>query len=554
MRYSRFLLVLFVLLALPGVATGGSSTGELIRARVGQIGAAPKLRIRGEAIASQNVLPALYREHDYAPLWVNPVAVAQLLDAIGSIREDGLDPADYHYHGLLALQAAIRARAAPDPELEADYDLLLTDGLVRLGYHLLIGKVDPAGLDPNWNMDRTVEGLDTVPALARAIDDGSVDRLVERWRPRDTVYSRLKRALAHYRQLAGQGGWQPVPGGPALKPGMTDPRIVALRRRLAVTGELDDAPFDPEFYDAALATAVRSFQRHNGLEEDAIVGRETLRALNVPVQARIDQLRVNLERARWILHDLPNEYVLVDIAGYRVRLVRGGEVVWEARAVVGKPYRKTPVFRSAITYLELNPTWTIPPTILRKDILPAIRRDPDYLHKMNMRVIDREGRPVDAGTIDWSLYPATGFPYQIRQAPGPGNALGRIKFMFKNKYSIYLHDTPSKSLFEKNARAFSSGCIRVENPYRLAELLLNDPAHWSEAAISKAIDSGESRAVFLKRPVTILLLYWTTGFDADGTVIFKQDIYDRDALVLAGLNEPFTLRDRPVTGGAEQAD
>ena len=551
--YCRFLLiVMFLLPVTAAVANDGDAASGLIRARVEQIGTADGLEIRGEAIASQIVLPALYRERNFSPLWSNPLAAGQLLEVLGSIHEDGLDPVDYHYQTLPGLQEAITSGTTPDPALQADYDLLLTDSIIRLGYHLLVGKVDPVASDQNWNMDWTIGDLDSVLALARAIDDGTVNELVERLRPGDAVYSRLKETLAHYRQLAGEGGWQPVPAGPALKPGMSDPRISALRQRLAVTGELRDKPeASTEYYDAMLEMAVKSFQRHHGLADDGVVGRATLQALNVPVQARIDQLRVNLERARWILHDLPDDYVLVDIAGYRVTLVRGGEAVWKARAVVGKPYRKTPVFRSRITYMELNPTWTIPPTILRKDILPEVKQDPVYLLNKNMRVIDREGRDIDMATIDWSLYPAAGFPYLIRQEPGPDNALGRVKFMFPNKYSVYLHDTPSKSLFEKNARAFSSGCIRVENPYRLAELLLDDPDNWSRQAISKMIDTRETRTVSLKQPVTILLLYWTIGFDDDGTVLFKQDIYNRDALVLAGLNQPFMFRERPVISSAE---
>lgn len=552
MEFCRYLLA-GTLFIVSGVAVGDAddAANAALKAQVERIGTPPGLVIRGEAIASENVLPALYSERNYSRLWVNPRAVGQLLDVLASIHEDGLEAGDYHYEVLLKLHEETGAVSAANPQQLADYDLLLTDSLIRLGYHLLIGKVDPVEFDPNWNMDRTVGDLDAVLALARAIDDASVDSLVEQLRPRDPVYVRLQQTLARYRQIAGQGGWQPVSAGPALKPGMSDPRVEALRERLAVTDHLIGMQPDPEFYDAGLEAAVRTFQRHHALEDDGIVGRATLQALNVPVQARIDQLRVNLERARWILHDLPEEYVLVDIAGYQVSMVRGGESVWEARAVVGRPYRRTPVFRSAITYLELNPTWTIPPTILRKDILPAVKQDPDYLREKNMRVLDLEGREIDMDSIDWSLYPVTGFPYLIRQDPGPDNALGRIKFMFPNRFSVYLHDTPAKSLFEKNLRAFSSGCIRVEHPYRLAELLLDDPVHWSRSAIRRMIDSGKTRTVNLERPMTILLLYWTIGFDDDGAVIFKQDIYNRDALVLAGLNRPFTFRQRPLVSRAE---
>lgn len=547
----RYSLLFGVSLCLLAGAAGGGEAGvrEALRSRVERIDTAPGLVIGGEAIASAIVLPALYRQNDYALLWENPASAGQLLAVLAAIHEDGLDPADYHYGALLRLQEELAARTSPGSQRLADYDLLLTDSLIRLGYHLLVGKVDPAGFDQNWNMGRSVGALDAVQTLAQAIAQGSVDRMVQRLRPRDPLYDQLRQALAHYRQIAAQGGWPTVPAGPALKPGMRDPRVGALRRRLALSADPAGIPAsDPHLYDAGLEAAVLDFQRRHGLAQDAIVGPATLRALNTPVTERIDQLRVNLERARWILHDLPDDYVLVDIAGYRVSLVRGGEVAWEARAVVGKPYRKTPVFRSRITYLELNPTWTIPPTILRKDILPAVRQDPDYLKNRNMRVLEMDGREIDMATIDWSQYAGSGFPYLIRQDPGPENALGRIKFMFPNKYSVYLHDTPGKSLFEKNQRAFSSGCIRVENPYQLAQLLLDDPVHWSQARIRSLVDSGKTRIINLERPVTILLLYWTTGFDDEGAVIFRPDIYQRDALVLAGLNQPFMFPQRPVIG------
>jgi len=243
---------------------------------------------------------------------------------------------------------------------------------------------------------------------------------------------------------------------------------------------------------------------------------------------------------------MPDEYVLVDIAGFNVRYFRDGNLVWETRAQVGKPYRRTPVFKSRITYLVMNPTWTVPPTILRQDILPKVRVDPGYLDKKNLRVIDRDGKVIDAAAVDWSKYPGAAFPYMLRQDPGPTNALGRIKFMFPNAHAVYLHDTPSRSLFERSERAFSSGCIRIENPDEFAALLLNDEVKWNQQNIVKAIDSLETMSVSLPRPVTVLLLYWTVGIDARGDPVFKQDIYQRDPAVVAALAQRFQFRKRPV--------
>jgi murein L,D-transpeptidase YcbB/YkuD len=248
-----------------------------------------------------------------------------------------------------------------------------------------------------------------------------------------------------------------------------------------------------------------------------------------------------------MLYDIPPSFVLVDIAGFDITVLHDGEPVWESRVQVGKPYRSTPIFRSAISYLVLNPTWTVPPGILKNDVLPAVRRNPAYLASKNLRVIDYQGREVDPATIDWSRATAQSFPYLLRQDPSPANSLGLIKFMFPNEHNVYLHDTPSKELFERDERAFSSGCIRVERPFELAELLLADAEEWSREKIRAAVESRQTRTVKLERPVPVLLYYWTAQGRPDGTTQFKKDIYGRDAAVLKALDGEFKFRKRPLT-------
>jgi murein L,D-transpeptidase YcbB/YkuD len=522
-----------------------ASVSDQIRRYIESIQSGGDAVIDGEVVASLRVLPALYEQRNYARVWTRPDSVNQLFDTLDSIDEDGLDASDYHTPALTALRRQIGENTTANPALVAKFDILLTDSLIRLGYHLLVGKVDPVELDNNWNMEHTVGDLDTTLALAQAIDEGSISELVDRLRPQAPIYANLKAALVHYRDIRQTGGWEPVPSGPTLKPGMTDARIAALRKRLAATGDLPTADLTSTSFDESVEVGVKIFQRQHGLEADGLVGKTTLATMNVPVEARIDQIRVNLERARWVLHNLPDEYVLTDITGFRVKYVRDGEAIWESRAQVGKPYRKTPVFRAEITYLDINPTWTVPPTILYQDIIPKLRKDPDYLNKKDMQVLEFSGEPVDASTIDWSKYSNGRFPYMIRQNPGPQNALGRIKFMFPNKHAVYLHDTPNKSLFGRTGRAFSSGCIRVENPYDFAELLLKSD-QWNKASILKVVDSKKTTSVPLPSPVTVILLYWTANADADGHVVFRQDIYNRDGLILTGLERPFQFRKGPV--------
>jgi murein L,D-transpeptidase YcbB/YkuD len=543
MKKAGLLAVTLLCLPLWQQVIASQDVSSHIRAQIDRMRAGDCVKLDDCPISSTIVLPALYEKYRYQPIWKNADAVSQLLAAIEDSYHDGLDPQDYHLAGIRRLQASLAAGG--DPATQADLDLVLTDSLVRLGYHLLIGKVDPESLDSNWNMERTLE-LDPILALSGAIDDGEVTSLVASFRPQASIYHSLKQALSDYRRLQAEGGWPAVPAGDTLRPGMNDPRVTAIRRRLVVTGDMPTMDLDSHAFDDTVESGVKHFQRRHGLTEDGVVGEGTLAELNVPVEARIDQLRVNLERARWVLHDLPEDFVLTDIAGFNVRYFRGGQLVWLTRAQVGKAYRKTPVFRDRIRYIEFNPTWTVPPTILRQDILPKVKKDRGYLEEKNLQVIDREGKAVDAATIDWSRYPAAGFPYLLRQDPGPTNALGRVKFMFPNKHAVYLHDTPHRSEFDRARRAFSSGCIRIEDPFAFAGLLLDDRPEWDTARIEQVIESRKTTRVNLTEPLTVLLLYWTAEVDADRRVVFRSDIYDRDAAVLSALDGRFEYRDSPV--------
>ncbi len=321
---------------------------------------------------------------------------------------------------------------------------------------------------------------------------------------------------------------------------MQDARVALLRQRLATTGDLErDGNSAGNLYDESLKAAVVRFQDRHGLGTDGVVGNQTLEAMNVPVEARIDQIRVNLERTRWVFQDIEDHFIVTNIAGFRVFRVGGGEIEWTTRAQVGKPYRRTPVFKAKMKYLVLNPTWTVPPGILRNDILPAVRKDPGYLQRKGLAVIDRNGKEVDPATIDWSTVSARGFPYQLRQGPGPNNALGRVKFIFPNEHFVFLHDTPSRELFERPDRSFSSGCIRIESPLDLAAQLLADQPEWSRARIDRVIKSGSTQTVFLSKPLTVLLLYWTVGVELQDTIQFMKDVYERDSAVLEALEGEF---------------
>jgi murein L,D-transpeptidase YcbB/YkuD len=542
-------IAVLVVLCLGAASAEIDHAQEILREKIKQHRYVKTLKIGEASVASTIVVPDFYERREFRLAWEKRSSVDDLFRAIRDSEADGLDPRDYHLGTLEQLRREVDASSTPTPTLRADFDILLTDALVRLGYHLMFGKVDPERLDPAWNMSREIIGFEPAVIIQRALDSDAVYQAIDKEKPKHPFYTDLKAALGQYRVIKAAGGWPQIPAGPTLKLGMRDERIPSLRRRLITTGDL--APMASEsaqVFDSALAQAVKVFQRGHGLTADGAVGPGTLAALNVPVDERIQQLRVNLERGRWLLHHLGSTFIVVNVAGYHAHYVKDGQMLWQGRAQVGKPYRQTPTFKAEMAYVVFNPTWTVPPTILTKDYLPGLKRDPGYAQRKGLKVIDRAGRVIDPGQVDWSRYSTSHSPYLLRQDAGPRNALGRVKFIFPNDHTIFLHDTPNQTLFDKNARAFSSGCIRVENAMDLAHLLLNNGGGWNRKAIDRVIESGKTRTVFLHEPIPVLLLYWTAWVDSDGRVNFRHDLYDRDKFVQKGLANDFRFRKRPVIG------
>jgi len=538
-RFMTFAAVAAWLAVAPPLAA--DEVSELLRGRIDELLYTGELTCAGQEIVSGQLIADIYTQHGYRPLW-SPQRTGQLIDmiAIGAPAE-GLLARDYHYDTLKELLAAQQAK--PDPLTRANLDILATDALIRIGYHQRFGKVDPSDLDPNVNFRREL-WPDRDPAsavISAATSDAPLLDIVRGFFPRSYYYVGLRDQLLRHLQIEAEGGWPAVTPGDTLRPGDVDARVVEMRRRLAVSRDLPaGSNLESDRYDEVLEIAVKAFQGRHGLDADGIAGAKTFEALNVPVQTRINQLRLSLERLRWIDQDVSDDFVAVNIPDYRVFLLRDREIVWSARAQVGKPYRATPIFRGDIQYLELNPTWTVPPTILRKDILPRLKQDPSYVVNKNISVIDRDGRKVDPFSVDWSKY-SRGVPYTLRQEPGPNNSLGRIKFIFPNEHFVFVHDTPSRSLFDRSERAFSSGCIRIDKPLELAELLLRDPDNWSQEDLQRVLDSRETQRVNLKPREPVLILYLTASLDVDGSIRFAKDIYGRDDELLAALNGPVRI-------------
>lgn len=537
------LAVILVVASLPVLAVQDATQGtiqrttleEQLQLRVGALADDP--RVAGQVVADRWFLTKFYERHEFGLTWTPTAKLDQLLVAVSGSARHGLNPEDYHWSALSWLVSSLPEE--PSPALRIELDILATDALTRLAFHLQFGKVDPEYLGPSWNFSRDVGSVDPVTVISTLQRADDLGAALDALAPENDYYLGLKDALADYRRIAEAGGWPSIEGGEALQVGMRSARVIPLRALLRITGDYaaTGSGDDDELFDTALEAAVMRFQARHALEADGTIGSRTLEALDVPVEARIDQLRVNLERVRWVFRDLDERFMMVNIARFQVALVENMQVTWSTRAVVGKPYRETPVFKARMTYLEFNPTWTVPPTILARDILPEVRRDPSALQRKNMSVIDFKGQRVDPATIDWSTVSARDFPYLIRQEPGPLNALGRVKFMYPNRHHVYMHDTPSRDLFAESERTFSSGCIRLERPLELARILLAS-TEWDDEAIERVLADGQTRIVSLPQPIQVLMLYGTVVPEGRG-VQFSADVYGRDARLLEALDAPY---------------
>lgn len=556
MRLGRpFSTFLLPVLALVGPTLAQDDLQERLRHRLEVLDEPGELVAAGELLFAVPSLVEFYEGRAWLPAWLDgqdrpKEILAHLILALESSRNHGLTPSHYHLEALRSALDRVRAGAesGTDPGRLVDVELLATDAFLTLANHYANGHSDPQKIDPGWFLNR--EEPELISSLGRAVTagQGGPRGALRALLPAERGYRVLLERLALQRKLAENGSWQSLDPGRALKPGDTDPAVAAIRHRLTQLGDYEPKvahkPEHSDVYDEPLANAVRQFQARHGLDQDGIIGRDTLRELNVPPAHRIDQIRANLERWRWLPRSLGDEYIIVNIAGFRMELFSGGERVMEKRAIVGLPYRRTPVFTGRMTYLVFNPSWEVPHRLTIQDKLPEIVNDPEYLSRLGFTVLQgwgAEERLIDPTTVNWSELTRADFPYRLRQAPGPANALGQVKFMFPNEHNVYLHDTPSRGLFAQAERAFSSGCIRLEEPLELAEWLLASPARptvMTPEEIDRILAGGRETTVPLDRPVTVHLLYWTAWMDDNGTVQFRRDIYGRDAPLIEALNKP----------------
>ena len=498
---------------------------------------------QGEIICGLQIIPTFYQGRGFTPVWFDAnglrPTVQVLVQAIRSVRLDGLAPSDYHLEAIDRLLEKLNGGQLPLNEDQAkqwaDLDLILTDAFLLLGSHLSGGRINPENIHADWVIDP--RSLDMLAVLNSAITEAQMQSALDELRPTHEGYANLRSALHQMRALASEGGWpQPQQEQQTMRPSETNEGIITVRRILKMTGDHQMAPppEQPQLYDDDLVAAVKGFQFRHGLEPDGIIGKKSREAMNVSVQERIRQIELNLERWRWLPRDLGDRYIFINTAAFFLQVVENNRKAMDMKVVVGRPARQSPVFSSTMTYLVLNPYWNVPHTIAVEDILPKLADGVDYLTDLSFKVFsgwsedDEELAPED---VDWELYGKHHFPLRLRQEPGQKNALGQIKFMFPNKFAVYLHDTPQKSLFTKVQRDFSSGCIRVEDARALANYLLLDSPEWTEQTLTANLEAGQRQVVRIPDPITIHLLYMTAWVDGNGLLQFRSDIYQRDAML-----------------------
>lgn len=519
---------------------------EYLLSRLTSLSIKNKSNSKINLICNPEFLLDFYLHRNIQPLWVTKDGLNHnanvFIKTIIEAGHEGLDSSIYHRDDILTLLTNIELNSVLDayePAKYAKLDLLLTDAFFSFGFHLSEGMVEPNSTAFDWHIKKQKKNL--LKILQTSLRNEKLEGLVDILQPHHSGYLKLKSALLKYINIKDSGGWHKVPVGPKLRKGDIGKRIAALRSRLIISGDLTDSKNDnKEYFDEALENSVKKFQARNGLKIDGVVGSSTLSVLNISVEDRIEQIKFNMERWRWLPQDLGERYLMVNTANFELDIIENGQSIISTRAIVGKKKRPTPALSQQITYMELNPYWNIPHKIAVDDILPNIKENPNCLKTKHIRIFENwenGAREINPESIDWDTVTKENFVYKLRQDPANSNALGHIKFIFPNEFSIYLHDTPARELFNKTKRTFSSGCIRIENPIELAAYLLTDNSKWTYEKLAEAVNSKETRTILLSDPMKIHILYWTAWVDKDGTVNFRDDIYGRDRQLNIALNK-----------------
>ena len=521
--------LLFMLQALPAQAGKNADAPDyaMVAAAVKQILEGPdRLPLPLERI--RPALTAHYLQQNGTIYWAGTGRMTPFIQRLIDAEDDGLNPADYPINALMQLRDAV---VPDDPWSAAEAELLFSAFFVAYAADLKIGRVTPSKVDKRLFRNRkTIDVLRVLTDLKKQRNPGT---FLSTFESRNPHYRALKKMLVLYRAMAKSGNWPTVPSGPNIKPGGSDPRIPQIRKLLMLTGDYTGSAEGGNSYDKATSDAVIRFQARHGLEAKGLIGKQTVLALNVPPTDRATQIKLNMERWRWMPENLGSHHITVNLAAYELQEIEDQAVVERMNVVVGAVATQTPEFSDELEYVEMNPTWTVPYSIATKEMLPKLRANP-FAYANDFDVF-MNGKLASWLSIDWSAYGPGKFPFTFRQRPGPKNALGKVKFMLPNKHNIYLHDTPSKDKFLQTTRAFSHGCIRLSRPIDFAYRMVGEIAGWPKAKIDAVLAGGKTTRVSLPYKIPVHLIYGT-AFEGVNGIEFRPDIYGRDRKLEAALS------------------
>ena len=485
-----------------------------------------------------------YAAHNFMPVWYkSSIAPVAVLTAMAQADDHGLPEAEYN---LSELSALVGNASTPVGKAAAEIGLSLT--FVEFARDLNSGVVDPDTLSSDVQHNPVVMPVADILALALGSED--VDAVIATLMPQGEDYLYLLEERRRLHAVIAEGDFgSTIPTNRMMRPGFTGDRVALVRQRLRSLGYKGTAPIvavDADeaaiakavrVYDADLVTLVKTFQSDHQLHQDGILGPATIGRLNASAPDRMEQILVNMERHRWLNMERTPRYIRVNIPDFNMAVIDNGVVTFTSRVVVGKSRydHKTPEFSDEMTHLIVNPYWHVPKSIARKEYLPMLKQDPQALAKRGLQLLNSHGQVLNTAGADFSGYSQSYFPFYIKQPPGGGNALGRVKFMFPNGNNIYLHDTPSKSLFKRQQRAYSHGCVRVQKPFELAYHLLAAQYDDAEGVFHSLLKTGREKQVNLDTPIQVHLVYHTAFAGPDGAIIYRDDIYGRDKPVFEAL-------------------
>ncbi len=540
----NFSLVINLMFSVSAIAQSESEVAELIRFRMESDVPGDNIEIRNVPLYSSDDILNFYNHRAFQQAWSKNGDLTELAYELRfEIKQsefDGLNPQDYNLAIIESFFVTFEENKKNGVSNEvgdlADLDVFLSDAFFHLADNLEIGKVDPSKFGEDWEIARKQRVTDSPSLLEEALTNASIRQSLESLYPKFSIYKKGREVIRELSQKVEEDtlSWKKIKIDKSIHVGESNSIIPSLRERLIYWKILDDyEPKNDKTYDSVMMAGIKDFQGTHGMVTDGIIGSMTAKAFNNSPKDKLEKAIVNMERLRWLPDTVKNaEFILVNIANFQLDYIRNLDTLLTAKVIVGKKYHESPIFMADMSYIVFSPYWNIPYSITKSEIIPSVRKNPNYISEKNMEVITPSGKVVDSKTIDWS---AKSFPYLVRQKPGPSNSLGLVKFMFPNKHNVYIHDTNARSLFAYDDRARSHGCIRIEHPEKFAEILLENDPNWTSEKIQESMGKTEEQVVKLDRNIPVVLVYLTFWADSNGEGHFRDDIYDRDAEVLAAL-------------------